>query len=125
MRYILLREVAAPDFKEAKLDYKNQLLVVVEAPKASGITIGEMEKAREIRLALNEKKPGDILAIEANHHALLCQWIESAAFHKPSDALIQFRDDIKNAPTSETEAKRQAEEFELVGAADCASSAGE
>lgn len=92
-----------PDGTEPELDYKEQLLIMLRAPKIPqlGITYGEME----LRLSLIHKLKG------AGEHILLSdeEWREVRdafkvyRFRSVIEAVFQMGKDIDNAPVVKLE----------------------
>ena len=96
MKQIELKRVTMDD--GSILDYRS-ILEEVAKRHPQGITVDEMEKAVRVLAAL--KRAVDAVKLEDADWEILKQYLAVYRFGIVDVALIQFRDDVRNAPTIE------------------------
>lgn len=96
MKQIVLKTLTTDEGKI--LDYKSTLIDVCRT-HPQGIRVTEMEKA--VRVLGRLRSANGIVKLEDADWETLCTYIENFPFVLADEAIIQMRDDVKNAQVVE------------------------
>ena len=86
------KEKSPAEWESDRVDYIDCIKVVTRAPlnPQLGISIEEMRKSLRVLDALEGKQAGDLLALEDEDHAHLCEKVRVARWRLVDERIVRF-----------------------------------